>query len=1586
MEQYIERPFKGLHIDNNCIDQPKDTYRFALNAVNKNNNGNLNFISNENSHRECGQISNGFTILNSCYISNNRNIIFSINTTTNISEIGILYDNCTYEILLQSTCLGFNINNKIDSTYRVKNECEEIVYFVDGSYIRNIDITNINKYYNDAYKSYLENPIGIFTGEKFNCDLFNLFPSYKIPAFISHEVISGGNIKSGSYNFSIQLLNGDLEPTNWIYSSQLVNIYNDDIYNAFNTIEGSSNVESDKIGGKDIVNKSIKLKLSNLDSNYIYYRIAIIEASNSTGIPNKVYYSNEIAINKNENIFIFNGNLEGYTNGTLEELKIPKSDYQSANHIEQIENKLILADLKGKQIDWCSFQSYASKIKSSYFIKEVSANDNKQAGNSKSSDTYWFNQGYQGGDVYAFGLVYVFKDGTESPVYHIPGRPKNKYYNPQDNTINNITDDTKLVSWNEDIEHIHSNSSIYNALPLNNKVEKWEYKESALKLTTPFNDYDSYGAMAFYESKTSVYENLPNCDYDYWGVDFNGTPLLGNKIRHHKFPSRTLETHMKYGIESNVSTDLILDFAFKAGVTSYPNPNITVTINYDLNGVNTNTIVLVTVTGSIVTYNNIITSYVGDFSAVTNITIIAPGYETYFTANVYKQVKSQSYINNSVIRLLGIRFDDIDYPHPDIVGHYIVRGDRDNQNRQVLDSGIMGNLITKNPKGINYSCFSYFTNNDNGATDDKLHNFLFTPKFNFYKELSKCQYIKLENVFTLSGKNLYERTYDGKNTNLINELDVIIDIREQLYNGTTTTFECDNNYKQNKLLSLDALAYDDLQFNPLAKTYNCSQTNRLQVVTTNRDFPKYNSDEINYITIRNNVDVHNSLDNIKYYRIHNSLLSNSSGNSLFGGDIFLSNMNMSNTLFRESHKSSLGYIVAGLLIVAAAVVAIATVGTGSGISAGLTAIGISIASGSIATTAIAATLAIALVGLTATAINAFNSNLETGLDELVNDDELDSLGSSTSSFLAYANEHIGGLIFETEINTSLRQGFNINYPSYFKYDRDINVYFRDKIMTYNNDCTDSERKGNGQYNCYLYNGATLPEIYHYNKDYSRQNKESVYFPLDRTYKCCSDCNEIFKKRIIWSNISTQEEKSDNYKIFLPNNYKDIEGETGNITDLFVFNNQLFIHTEEGLYLAPTTLQERINNNLLTYIGTGEFLSLPLQKVIDDSHSSAGNQHKWATLKTREGILYICENERKIYIYDKGITDLENFGIRTFLNDNLELKLNTLIKQYTGKDYVHKNNTSIDFGIGFITTYDSNYDRILITKIDYDIADEYIDSFHILENTTMTGLCYSLVTNKFYYQNTITEEVLIINGFDNQYFKNKSFTLSYSLENKSFTSWHSYLPYFYIYNNNTFSSLYKTNNKIMKHDDYKSFCKFNDINHDFIIDYISSNNPIENSIYNDVTLHTKATKNINGNLVEDRNITFNKVILYNNEQCSGLLNLIPKDKDTIDYLHNQVINDNDVIINRVENKWQFNNFRDYRIDYTIPIFSSSWNDIKNNYFIDKVLNTSSISFNKNWYELQSFNDKYLGIRLIFSNFDNYELIFNYSNETVNTSIR
>jgi hypothetical protein len=73
-----------------------------------------------------------------------------------------------------------------------------------------------------------------------------------------------------------------------------------------------------------------------------------------------------------------------------------------------------------------------------------------------------------------------------------------------------------------------------------------------------------------------------------------------------------------------------------------------------------------------------------------------------------------------------------------------------------------------------------------------------------------------------------------------------------------------------------------------------------------------------------------------------------------------------------------------------------------------------------------------------------------------------------------------------------------------------------------------------------------------------------------------------------------------------------------------------------------------------------------------------------------------------------------------------------------------------------------------------------------------------------------------------------------------------------------------------------------------------------------------------------------------------------------------------------------------------MFTSDWSSIQIDYFIDKVINPSAFAGTRPWNEQQKFRDKYLGIRLIFSNLagrDNIpKITFNYLQSGMTRSSR
>ena len=70
---------------------------------------------------------------------------------------------------------------------------------------------------------------------------------------------------------------------------------------------------------------------------------------------------------------------------------------------------------------------------------------------------------------------------------------------------------------------------------------------------------------------------------------------------------------------------------------------------------------------------------------------------------------------------------------------------------------------------------------------------------------------------------------------------------------------------------------------------------------------------------------------------------------------------------------------------------------------------------------------------------------------------------------------------------------------------------------------------------FKYIGMSTPQIYLINPDHAIFISIKKYYAIPLSYDCCSDCVEQFPHRIHYSQQSFQEEKTDNYRIFLPNN-------------------------------------------------------------------------------------------------------------------------------------------------------------------------------------------------------------------------------------------------------------------------------------------------------------------------------------------------------------------------------------------------------------------------------------------------------------------
>ena len=1931
----------GLHTDNSLVDSPKGTYRFALNSVNETELGDFGFISNEESNEQCASLTTGYIPIGKCYIGDNETVIFSVSADNSISEIGILDNNCNYTPVVNDVDsiledkLNFKIEKQIQATYRLRKGCEKTIYFTD----------NLNKprYFNFNKLSNFKNS----DGTTWNSSKFNLQKTYeKIPIFEKLDVLdSGGNLEAGSYNVAIQYVDENLNATEWITVSNIIKIYNDLSNKSYNEINGSINSAVDYLNYPK-TSKAIKVNFepSSLDKDFLYYRLAIIESNNGSGIVSKVIYTENIPTTKS--FYIYTGS-NGVSYGSEEEILQFTNIIEKAGSIEQIENRLILGNITGNQTDFCKLQKYASKIKADCVTKTVILNDVDDLSNPKNPLQNINGLGYMPGEIYSFGIVYLFEDNTTSPTYHIPGR------NP------------------------------------------------SLSKTTTFTQGNNIYPMASNNiSKNSIYTPGQSCveNEDYWGVDSEGQSLTNKFIRHHRFPLRTEinkplvedslsleQSQTLYQLQLKIVGQLKVPYPCEDSETNCTHdnlPSFDVRVSYKVDGQNFFFVQSINPAnfsnGTTQSYNielyqnsqyhssNNITDIVIEETDINgNYTPQYNQWSTYFLS----QPTYTTEVTNSVntvqgktfkTKILGIKFSGVDIPSIEdtngkkVVGYFIVRNERTEFDKTILDTGVLIPSIV-NEKYISHGLLQPETDKISSKVYGVIHpehKFLNKEYVTYDKIIQQGNFnvvdrkygkINFDDVYDGSSFNKGKqkegnddghtsdgsptsRGYDGWSLNIISRDNI-------LSFDSKKDFEIDSANIKDRFY-LDALGNKSINDNA-NDVYNIACDNKIGMISLDEDTTLPNNTKLPYVAFyKENADPYSNFRILPYYKenVNPIFFNNSSSEvSIFNGDTYVSSMRYVNTVFwdnrvakRAGKTNALKKIVGAFLVVLGAIL----VGTGIGAPAGTLIIGAGVA-------VVGAGALFVSSALKQDNFNkAYNEEYDKGLRQTTLDNWVNTFYNYTADVPNYfpvpwaeqvkhASKHarsgpsddtiqwigdcLTDLWFESSINTNLRHHFvNDTTPTYLDSPGRIEngnntpialweffdlhyansnwqrypISSLERHLTRKLLAFDQTRDDNK-----YYIGVALGEYYEINPDYLRLNKQKIYYHLPLEYDCCSDCKEKFPHRVHYSEQSYQEEITDNYRILLPNNYRDIEGETGEIVNIFRLHNNLYIHTKEALWILPRNYQERVTDQIISFVGTGSYFEIPPQKILDsDTGASAGTQHKWSSIKTPAGYFFVSENQRKIYQFNgENLEPISSYGISNWFENNIEVQLDKNFYNEKGYAYPNKDNPSNLLGTGFITTYDTKKERVIFSKKDYslkdsiynadtqvcsqggnvtifpnfsniissqasigwkyeglencklkfskkliktrleprevvttisndadviihldmsgsfnpttrtqiknavgqwlstyntsnpnwtgrvffseqegytsqrcwrvlrfikdglnikdisgnavsantlsknivavsfvnenlirgygsnicyhpeltnpmgmyasDFIDDYTDfknlynshkssggTFHALnypinystEISYMTqgfmqhvlavlkGVSYtqaevdalipnpfmsadawntlkaSLLGNNIYPDDglenygwkgitnrgwngsgdvitaeqfqvdmnqflqgiTTTETIMVeVEYIDTEYSYiegetveqpiklNNSWTISYSLKNKNWVSWHSYLPNFYIDIPEKFYSWKHGNSYLWKHGKIGHYQTYYNEYKPHIIEYTSLSNPISTRIWNYLLLQTEA-KSYDYDLKQyndERDITFNKAILYNTRQCSGEMDLIVKDLELggENYMLNQIINtnSNQSVIDRKERDWFINDFRDIRIDYSKPIWNSNPSSLQSEYYIDKILNTSTLDINKDWTQLESFRDKYLVVRLIFDKFANKKLITNFSVE-------
>lgn len=1652
----VSVPIKGMNQDDHIFNISTDNYSFALNAVIENYwQGDSLFISNEPSTLCNTQFPIGYQVVGYVeIIEQERTIYFLHNPTTGFSQIGETYncdiktgtdkiinslcDNCDYygeeitplentkeqcicqyKIITSSNCLNFNINHRVDIEYKLTN-CSLNLYFTDNINERRFIYFDYKD--NDFSKELiLQDRFKIITGysdtdckvpiyeNELDCEKIKFHPNYSrpCPKFISF--VNGGNLKAGTYQILVSYADVYGNPISQYFpSTQIVPLFEKEI--TFDTDYQTS--------------QALHFEVNNLSNNSIfkYYNIVIAQT-----IESFTEFIHVATLPIHQKDYIYTGYEKSLKRLSPEEVLFKRPFYQYAKNITKANNYLFFSNVKEYRL--LNLQPVANQIKLQWETIAIKEGEYKKA------ETTFNYRTYQRDEVYSVGIIFEYNNGRETEAFHIPGRAPN-------------TSDLNPITLNNDVLLDLSCEPIFSCnRSTDNNKKAWEVYNTATVIGTPHEYTENckepktweYGNFSFWES-TEKYPNVP----EVWG------DLCGTCIRHHKFPDNCI-SHIHDSKDGNKSFS-DNNYIFPIGIKVDNQSVITALDNAVQTGLITQE-----ERNSIVSYRIVRGNRVGQKSVIAKGLLYNilqdnskdTGIE-YFPNYPYNDLRISNngdslleqvgrdnntrftfhspdihFVNSAIGSILKIETEEYGQSEG-----YFTNSECQAKQKLVsqfvyvlsLGLGLAAALSATGEK----MCKTIIKRADVFIEDNEAYpnitgtwNAVLTPAggthtgninttgqtitTNDKEEHNNENYTTYDNETgvvdgTVEASEEHITTCKGQSFQLFNSNIAILTLiggANQIVQRTILAI-----VEQGKVLdTIKSLLTNfnlSAQYNSVGKynNYKCVPVgNRVRKIkkgaylTPHTQYIDVPSNDVNiYNTIKiNNWDRESSV----YLNIDNSIsdpvITDNSKTSMreqFGTTVTYKDV--LDKRFNRTISSYYGSIKNPIYNQYGSICNINYLET-NGCSFSLNSIDRNLIFGGdtfINRFAIKRKLPLFL---------RTNCKLPDNSDILYS--ELENVGKPRYWFdtpepllarimgTSWSDFDIYNLF--TVLTTENDKQYDISSKNlfqqkglislyhygipYFIVESDINVDYRTGQNTKDKDFyphNTNLKEWLEEENVPI----TTDNTFYYNKTYSKQNNESIIATsciLDKKDLICQSTNY---SRLIYSETFDTENKEDNWLVFKANNYYDFDLTKGKLISVDgIENSKVFVRLEKGsqVFNAFDVIQA---SGVNIQVGTGGMFKTRPQDVAVTDLGYAGTQHQ-DMLHTEFGHIWADAERGQVFILKtggEGIDEISNIKMKSWFREHLPFKINKYFKNIDIDNNLN--------GIGLHYGYDRRFNRFLITKLDY------------------IPLNNKIIYNdgKFYLDD---KEVLLSNP---KLFCNKSWTLSYNFFTKSWVSYHTYRPLFYVEHINTFDSSIKDIavldgllthiQKVYTHNaTNKSYQVIYGKLEPFIIEAIENTKGINNNLYS-IDFQCEAVRFHNDyDYFYNRTKTFNKVIIYNDRQSSGVLNLtISNPNDFSESFKYPFIDEKglNILTTNSENTWRINTF--YNVVKNelnnIPIFLNDCNNV------NKQLNSKAISYHVNDLDKELLKGKHFKIRYIQDKESNYRFTFILSANNTKQSFR
>ena len=295
--------------------------------------------------------------------------------------------------------------------------------------------------------------------------------------------------------------------------------------------------------------------------------------------------------------------------------------------------------------------------------------------------------------------------------------------------------------------------------------------------------------------------------------------------------------------------------------------------------------------------------------------------------------------------------------------------------------------------------------------------------------------------------------------------------------------------------------------------------------------------------------------------------------------------------------------------------------------------------------------------------------------------------------------------------------------------------------------------------------------YTYNVTFSKQNKENTFTHLPADW-ADQFCYTYYPFRAIYSDSQSvdADNKVNNWLTYRALSYFDFPQNYGGLISLDgIQNRAILARFENKSFMYNNLLTIDTSNPQAAYVGNPNMFSAPPIDFAETDLGYVGSQNKML-LKIPQGQITVDAKRGQIFLISgTQAVDLTAFGsgMNRFFTDHLAFE----ILRYFPKVNIDNNFN----GVGLHGVYDSKFDRIILTKLDYIPIDKDIKYDDVLQQFYVEDIISGI---------TVRTQIYLT---DSDFFCNKSWTISFNFNTKSWVSFHTYLPNFYIAENNFFYS-------------------------------------------------------------------------------------------------------------------------------------------------------------------------------------------------------